>query len=698
MLAEILVWLFLVEALGFIALPISCSFLGNLKDKGYAAAKALGILLFSYFAWILGHVSYSRLTILMSAAVLICVSYFYYRKLDIKKFFMHNMDYIKKAETLFILLFLFFVIVRAHFPAIEGLEKFSDISVINGILKSKTMPPLDSWLSGFTLNYYYFGHFIIATLTKISFLPANVTFNLGLAMVFALLGLLAFSVGYNLTGSFRHGLLAMLFITFMSNGFGFVHLLTFINPELIQPLADTLNLNYPLTCCSNPSASLQDKLATFPVWSSTRIIPNTINEFPYSGFLFGELHAHAMSMPFQLLFLLILLNMFLSPAKPVFSRSRDGIRNALLAALSLGALFFINSWDFPTYAALLLLVLAAKHANSVKEIASSAKNFIPPAVAIVILSIILYLPFFVSDKKNTAFGLANETTSMLHFAIIFPLFLFSSLYAIYKKSDKRDFAAAAVTSFIIALLTGIKILMLLLPVIYLSFRLIPALKHSEKFAFVLFMTGALIALFTETAFIDSRYNSVFKFYYHVWIFWGIASVYAIYTIKERLFRYAAIFLILASLPMTIFATYDRLSSSVFTLDGWKYMKDSHPEDYDAISWMNKNIKEGVILEAPGDAFQYSSVFSTNTGLPTVIGWSNHELVRRGILFTERVNDVNEIYSATDMDKALKLAEKYNIKYIIVGNKEREKYPEGLEKFDTLDAIYDKNGIKIFGVG
>ncbi len=697
MLAEILIWLFLIEVLGFIALPISCSLLKNLKDKGYAAAKALGILLFSYFAWILGHVSYSRLTIVLSAVALIFVSYFYYRKLDIRKFFVQNMDYIKKVEVLFVALFLFFVIVRAHFPAVEGLEKFSDFSIINGILRSESMPPIDSWLSGFTLDYYYFGHFMVATLTKISFLPSAVTFNLSLAMTFALLGLLSFSIGYNLTGSHKYGLLAMLLITFMSNGLGFIQMVTFISPELIQPLSDSLNLNYPLTCCSSPSASLTDNLATFPVWSSTRIVPNTINEFPYSGFLFGELHAHAMSMPFQLLFLLILLNMLLSDEKKFFSANTAGASNIILMALSLGALFFINSWDFPVYAALLLLMVAAKHANSIKETVSSAKKFIPPVVAIAVLSAILYLPFFLSDKKNTAFGLANETTSLFHFVIIFPLFLFAVFCLIYKKSDKRDFAAVAVASFLIALLTGIQILLLLLPIIYFSYRIAINSAHNERFATILFLAGALAALFTDIFFIDSRYNSVFKFYYHVWIFWSIASVYAIYSLRNRVFRYAIALLILISLPMTIFATYDRLSSNTFTLDGWKYMRDSHPADYDAVNWINQNIKEGAILEAPGDAFQYSSVFSTNTGLPTVIGWVNHELVRRGVMFTDRVNDANEIYSTTDLGKALKLAGKYNVKYIIVGNKEREKYSEGLEKFDGLNAIYNKDGIKIFSV-
>jgi len=703
MLLEIFLWLATIEILSLLALPIALSFFDGLKDKGYAASKVLGLLLLSYFTWILSYINYNLVAIAASIVLLGIISYFYAKKIKLREFFIKNKDYIKKVEILFIILFLFFVAVRAHYPQIEGLEKFSDFSIINGILRSEAMPPIDSWLSGYTLNYYYFGHFMIATLTMLSFLPSSTTFNLGLALIFALLGLISFSIGYNLTGRYRYGLLAMFLVTFMSNGFSFVQLITFLSPDTIQPFADKLDLEYPLTCCSSPSSTLIDKIKAFPVWSSTRIIPNTINEFPYSGFLFGELHPHAMSVPFQILFLLMLLNIFLSKSKglDVFGKGYTKIANTLIFSISLGSLFFINSWDFPTYVVLFLFVFLIKHVSSKKTFVKESRKTMPILISLVFLSSLLYSPFFFSEKKNIAFGIVSDTTNLFHFLIIFPLFIFSALYLVYKNTDKKEFAGILFLSIFISLLTKIYIALVLLPIIYFSSKFILKAKNESWFVYALFLSGALLALFTDIFFIDSRYNNIFKFYYHVWIFWSIASVYAVFNImktKDKFFKYAFIFFILASSPLTVFATYDRLSINEFTLDGWKYMKDLHLADYEAVNWINENIKEGIILEAPGDAFQYSSIISTNTGLPTVIGWANHELVRRGILFTERINDVNEIYSTQDLDRALDIMKKYSVGYVFIGNKEREKYPEeGLKKFENLEIIYSKDGINIFQV-
>ncbi|MCX7881593.1 MAG: DUF2298 domain-containing protein, partial [Patescibacteria group bacterium] len=61
-------------------------------------------------------------------------------------------------EFLFVVSFIFWVFVRGQEPSIRGLEKFMDFGFINSILRAKHFPPLDMWLSGHSINYYYFGH------------------------------------------------------------------------------------------------------------------------------------------------------------------------------------------------------------------------------------------------------------------------------------------------------------------------------------------------------------------------------------------------------------------------------------------------------------------------------------------------------------------------------------------------------------
>src|SRR5690606_11642018 len=45
----------------------------------------------------------------------------------------------------------------------------------------------------------------------------------------------------------------------------------------------------------------QASLPPYDVWAPSRVIPNTINEFPYWSFLFADLHPHLIGIPLSLL-------------------------------------------------------------------------------------------------------------------------------------------------------------------------------------------------------------------------------------------------------------------------------------------------------------------------------------------------------------------------------------------------------------
>src|SRR6185312_15757686 len=84
--------------------------------------------------------------------------------------------------------------------------------------------------------------------------------------------------------------------------------------------------------------------APFDYWASSRVIPFTINEFPFWSFLYSDLHAHVIDLPIVLL--------GLGTAASLFSAShiRPGAwLTVALAALALGAMACINTWDAPTY-------------------------------------------------------------------------------------------------------------------------------------------------------------------------------------------------------------------------------------------------------------------------------------------------------------------------------------------------------------
>src|SRR5207237_5664483 len=93
-------------------------------------------------------------------------------------------------------------------------------------------------------------------------------------------------------------------------------------------------------------------------WRSTRFIGpedvGPIHEFPYFTYLYGDLHAHQIALPITVAVLLVALNTMRS--------LRDDWRRVpwgplLIAGVLVAMLRATNTWDFPTYAAIIGLVL-----------------------------------------------------------------------------------------------------------------------------------------------------------------------------------------------------------------------------------------------------------------------------------------------------------------------------------------------------
>jgi uncharacterized membrane protein len=134
--------------------------------------------------------------------------------------------------------------------------------------------------------------------------------------------------------------------------------------------------------------------------------------------------------------------------------------------------------------------------------------------------------------------------------------------------------------------------------------------------------------------------------------------------------------------------YNNLNRN-FTLDGTAYLKNTYPNDHIALSWIQKNIKgQPVILEAQGDSYTDYARISSNTGLPTVLGWTVHEWLWRGTydIPAPRIEDVKVLYESPDVEKTNALIKKYNISYIYIGELELQKYQVNKEKFEAIGKI------------
>lgn len=696
MILEIFLWLLIIEFFAFLSLPIVIKFFYHFKDKGFCAAKLIGIFLTSYLTWVFSFfLGFNINTIFLSVALFLTLSFvlFIREKDRILNELIDNKNTFFQIELLFLLLFHFFLFLRVQTPEILTLEKFMDFAFLNAIIKSTRMPPLDPWYAGGYINYYYFGYFITAVLTKISGFKTSITYNLMFATYYAIFSLLVFSLLFNLTKKYVYGLLGIVVIAILGNSFGIIQLFTFAFPQTADYIAKVLDLEYPISCCWNPKATFEENLKAFSLWPSTRIIPNSINEFPFASFLFGDLHPHYMGFSFQVLVLLFLLNIF----KCRYRRTLDLLYLSLALALIMGALSIINTWDYFSYVFLLLLI----------TLFTRKREIIIISTLTIIFSLLLFSPFYISfHPPQKEISTVKERTNPLHLVIIFSFPLFTISYFLLKQSPikSKNLFFVFISIGVLSLGMGIPTAVILIPILLLSLLLAKEEKSVDnKFILLLTITATLLLLFTDIIYLESRMNTIFKLFLEVWILYGIASVYFLCKMeKSKTVVIVIVLLVIINLITPFFVTLRHVHTETEkTLDGTIYLKRLYPEEYKAISWINENIEKGkIILEAPGRAYTFDSRVSANTGLPTVIGWVNHEFIWRGKWFTERERDVNTIYNTTNNTLTLSLLKKYNVTYIYVGDVEKQRYSiEGLRKFDIYEnyKLVYSNGVKIYQV-
>ncbi len=100
---------------------------------------------------------------------------------------------------------------------------------------------------------------------------------------------------------------------------------------------------------------------------------------------------------------------------------------------------------------------------------------------------------------------------------------------------------------------------------------------------------------------------------------------------------------------------------------------SFADDRAAIDWFNENVPGSpVIAEASIGAYRCNgSRISIGTGLPTIIGWLNHETQQRYIDgLAERQDDVGDLYRSNDVEVKKQILARYGVEYVVVGQLER----------------------------
>ena len=241
-------------------------------------------------------------------------------------------------------------------------------------------------------------------------------------------------------------------------------------------------------------------------------------------------------------------------------------------------------------------------------------------------------------------------------------------------------------------------------------------QTSNDFAFLLILTGGLLVLFTEFFYLrdlfGSRMNTIFKFYFQTWIFWGLAAAFGSAVLLKELRRFWAVafrvglaILLLASFAYPILSVWNKTNgfnpSSGFTLDGTTYLEEGlQQDDMAGIRWL-ESAQEGVVIEAVGPQYSEYARVATISGQPNVLGWAGHESQWRGgrIEIGTREEDIGTIYRTNNWEDTKLLLDMYDVRYVFIGTLERRTYNVNESKFERFlgEPVFKSGQVSIYEV-
>lgn len=484
MLWQFLSWYLALQVISLAALPLTLSLLGNLPDRGYAFSKSVGVLAVGFLFWL--SYSYGLLRNEAGGAwlalIVVAVASWVLGRRVVAQFRQRatwpvNIRYILGVELIFLACFALWALVRAYDPAVNHTEEPMDLMFMNSIWASATYPPQDAWLGGYAISYYYFGYWLLTTVGRLANQPPEIAYTLGQASWYGLLWIGCFGMGYNLLASrggkgdrraATGGVLAGLLVATVGN---------------LQSILEWLQANgFPITGLAQwfgvrnfPEGAPQTGLWYISLdwwwWRPSRVISDrwlngdhmeVIDEFPMFSYVLGDNHPHVLAMPFVLLMIALIFNLFLNRRRltvpvdhetqssawwaivrqapaTVWDLARSVVPFGAVGMVALlvtgGALVFLNTWDFPPYWLLLMVTVGLLIWRALAPATALAETTRwGQATVVAILSglflliglVLLYLPYFLTAQSQAG-GIVPNLFNPSRFPQFFLMFGFALL-------------------------------------------------------------------------------------------------------------------------------------------------------------------------------------------------------------------------------------------------------------------------------
>lgn len=707
-----LLWLLAVYLVGAAAFPLVFVLFPHLADRGAGLAKISGLLVATLLSSVLlraGGAGAPRTTALLAFAGLLALSVLCVARAlpRIGRFLRERGRSLLAGELVFLAAYGAFLGIRALNPEIVWGEKPMDLSILNVFVRSGSLPASDPWLAGAPLGYYAFGHQAMAFLTLLTGLPTRLTYNLATVLLAALVVQGAYSLVSSWAGRARAGLAGAAFLALLGNLAG-------LREWLVERRPQGLPLDWHY------------------FWATSRVVKDTINEYPFWGLLFADLHAHLLAIPFFLLFAAACLELVRSHADADAGPGRR-LAAAAAAGVAAAAQALTNGWDVPFLAVLVAatgVVAAAGDSRPAERLRAAASVVLSGATAFLVFG-----AFRWKGATSPGFGRNGEAPAALgDILTIFGLFLFAAL-AWWLFWDREERSAEGrrqgplLASVVVAALVLTAVLRSATPLCVagaLAFSAVAVRRRTDpsvRLAAAFVAVGLGLVLVPQYAFVSDRMNTFFKIHLEAWLalsvgtatlLFGGADRPAVFGRWPRAARWGLGLVGLAALFTSVTAvrgalhptrpTY-RAGAPRPTLDGLAFLGLSRPGELAAVEWLQAAVVgTPVLLEAQGPPYQDYSRISMMTGIPTVLGWEHH-VSQRGnsrAEIEERRAAVATIYSSVDLERVRSLLARYRVAYVYVGWLERSKYSaHGLQKLaargDLFEEVYSNRETRIYRV-
>jgi YYY domain-containing protein len=561
-------------------------------------------------------------------------------------------------------------------------------------------------MAGTTINYYYWGYLLAAAEAKLSGVAPLVAYNLAVATFAGFSFVAAACLGLRLSrGRLGVGLAAGAGAVFAGN------------------------LTGAFDAWSAPFA------AEFDYWHASRVIGpenfKTINEFPFFTFFHADLHPHLLAFPF-------FIAAFVVAHRWVEAGSEKGLRgwpSMLAVALVAGTARAANFWNLPAMAILLVVggVFWTTRGARLPALLPAVRGGLV-GTGIFAASLVLFYPYTSSFQlENRGLGRATMFSGILEFLGVWGILFAVCALGLWPRAGEDSEAARRRRDLSLAVAAGVSLaagLILQMPAMTLvlflallaaraAWKSLRSPEEDGPGVFAAFLVilglgmigGCELVYFKDTYGQDlQRMNTLFKFYHQAWPLVAIGG--AVFAgrawdagaRRSRAFRAAlAVCALAAALwPLNVAVSRFRQKDAPLSLDAHGPLERRGKGDAAAIDWLKANAPVGsVVLEASGDPYSEFARVSSHTGVPTVMGWANHEGLWRSNdpEVEERKARVKLFYTTPDPRVAWETIQKYGVTHVVLGDMERKTYGSNpaTAGFPFLSPAFGSEGTAIFTV-